>query len=66
MTKNSQIVADDHNEGDDDLCAPVFASEGGPICDECGQDDCLCGIDLEDVLNCESPFHPGCRKCEVK
>ncbi len=35
-------------------------------CDGCAQarSECLCGIDLAEVLDCASPFHPGCRACE--
>jgi len=39
-----------------------------PICDGCAQleSECLCGLDLAEVLDCASPFHPGCRNCESK
>lgn len=38
------------------------------LCDGCAQSlsECLCDIDLEEVLDCASVFHPGCRKCEDK
>jgi hypothetical protein len=38
------------------------------ICDGCAQsfDECLCGIDIEDVRNCDSIFHPGCNLCEMR
>lgn len=38
------------------------------ICDGCAQaeSECLCDVDLADVLDCNHPSHPGCRKCEVK
>jgi|SRR6267143_1099030 len=37
------------------------------ICDGCAQgiSECFCDIDLAEVLDCNSPFHPGCRNCEV-
>ena len=37
------------------------------ICDGCAQlqSECLCGIDLAEVLDCASPFHPGCQYCAV-
>ncbi len=40
--------------------------ESGGICDGCAQarSECLCDVDLDEVLDCNSPFHPGCRKCE--
>jgi len=39
-----------------------------PMCDGCAQleSECLCDVDISDVLNCEHPSHPGCRLCEVK
>lgn len=38
------------------------------ICDGCAQsrDECLCDVDLADVLDCNHPSHPGCRKCEQR
>lgn len=38
------------------------------ICDGCAQsrDECLCDIDIEEVLDCASVYHPGCRKCEQR
>jgi hypothetical protein len=38
------------------------------ICDGCAQSEseCLCDVNLDDVLDCASPFHPGCRKCEAR
>jgi len=38
------------------------------ICDGCAQttDECLCDIDLDDVRNCDSVFHPGCDKCAIR
>jgi len=38
------------------------------ICDGCAQsaDECLCGLDLDEVRDCSSVYHPGCRDCEVK
>lgn len=39
-----------------------------PTCDGCAQptSECLCDIDLDDVDDCASVFHPGCRKCETQ
>jgi hypothetical protein len=36
------------------------------ICDGCAQwlNECLCDVDLAEVANCMSPYHPGCRGCE--
>lgn len=38
------------------------------ICDGCAQwrSECLCDVDLNEVLDCNSPFHPGCRECEQR
>lgn len=38
------------------------------ICDGCAQaeSECLCDVDLDDVLDCASVFHPGCSLCELK
>jgi hypothetical protein len=49
------------------LNASVFREYDG-ICDGCAQgcSECLCDIDLAEVLNCDSPYHPGCRKCEAR
>ncbi len=37
------------------------------LCDGCAQsrDECLCDIDIAEVLDCSSVYHPGCRKCEA-
>ncbi len=47
---------DDENDLGDDF-----------ICDGCAQlaSECLCDIDIEDVLDCASIYHPGCRLCEI-
>lgn len=39
-----------------------------PTCDGCAQaeSECLCGIDIAEVLDCMSVYHPGCRNCEQK
>lgn len=38
------------------------------LCDGCAQsrDECLCDIDIAEVLDCASVYHPGCRKCEQR
>ncbi len=38
------------------------------ICDGCAQsrDECLCDLDLAEVLDCASVYHPGCSKCGAK
>lgn len=37
-------------------------------CDGCAQleSECLCGVDPEDVADCSSVYHPGCRNCEER
>jgi hypothetical protein len=43
------------------------AEDYDETCDGCAQarSECLCDVDLRDVLDCNHPSHPGCRHCEV-
>jgi hypothetical protein len=37
-----------------------------PWCDDCDLPLSECACDVENPENCDSPYHPGCRKCEVR
>jgi hypothetical protein len=50
------------------VCSARDHVEYEGICDGCAQSvsECLCDVNLDDVLDCNHPFHPGCRKCEQR
>lgn len=47
---------------------PVQRPEEFLCCDGCAQleSECLCDVALDQVSDCNSPYHPGCRNCESK
>jgi hypothetical protein len=60
----SHIFEEDHDWD----CPHADAEDDDDFpCDGCAQlhSECLCEVDLDEVMDCTSPFHPGCRKCEV-